>query len=242
MGVYGYGAAGMSIPEGYLKVKIDTENGPLEREILHPVNPGSVYHMTKTQDQLLFYFYNKNDQVRITDLHQGIVWGTQTEETQLDERLINRFAYDGDYGTVLNRFLMQAALGYPLTVHGSGGQTRAFINLQDTVRCIELAVENPPQRDERVNILNQMTECHRVRDLAKIVSDITGTQIAFVPNPRNEADENDLVVENRRFLELGLRPIRLEAGLLQEVTEIARTYADRADLTKNPVRVAYWNG
>ena len=88
--------------------------------------------------------------MRVTDLHQGIVWGTQTEETRLDERLINRFDYDGDYGTVLNRFLMQAAIGYPLTVHGTGGQTRAFIHIQDTVRCIELAIENPPQTGERV--------------------------------------------------------------------------------------------
>nr|NIR58999.1 NAD-dependent epimerase/dehydratase family protein [Gammaproteobacteria bacterium] len=141
MGVYGYGTAGMKIPEGYLKVKVETENGPVEQEILYPANPGSIYHMTKTQDQLFFSFYNKNDQVRITDLHQGIVWGTQTEETKRDERLINRFDYDGDYGTVLNRFLMQAAVGYPLTVHGTGGQTRAFIHIQDTVRCIELAVE-----------------------------------------------------------------------------------------------------
>ncbi len=101
--------------------------------------------MTKTQDQLFFHFYNKNDGVKITDLHQGIVWGTQTPETQMDERLINRFDYDGDYGTVLNRFLMQAAIGYPLTVHGTGGQTRAFIHIQDTCRCIELAIENPPQ-------------------------------------------------------------------------------------------------
>ena len=118
--------------------------------------------MTKTLDQLLFAYYNKNDGVRITDLHQGIVWGTQTEETRRDERLINRFDYDGDYGTVLNRFLMQAAIGYPLTVHGTGGQTRAFIHIQDTVRCIQLAIENPPQPGERVRILNQMTETHRV--------------------------------------------------------------------------------
>ena len=134
MGVYGYGTAGMKIPEGYLKIKVDTGEGSLvEQEILYPANPGSIYHMTKTQDQLFFDFYNKNDDVRITDLHQGIVWGTQTQETQLDERLINRFDYDGDYGTVLNRFLMQAAIGYPLTVHGTGGQTRAFIHIQDTV-------------------------------------------------------------------------------------------------------------
>ena len=164
MGVYGYGTAGVKIPEGYLRVRIDTDEGTeVEQEILYPVNPGSVYHMTKTQDQLLFAFYNKNDGTRVTDLHQGIVWGTQTAETRLDERLINRFDYDGDYGTVLNRFLMQAAVGYPLTVHGTGGQTRAFIHIQDTVRCIQLAIENPPERGERVRVFNQMTECHRVR-------------------------------------------------------------------------------
>src|SRR5690606_34162993 len=125
MGVYGYGTAGMKIPEGYLKVKIETPEGDAEQEILYPTNPGSIYHMTKSQDQLFFHFYNKNDGVKITDLHQGIVWGTQTEETRKDERLINRFDYDGDYGTVLNRFIMQAAIGYPMTVHGTGGQTRA---------------------------------------------------------------------------------------------------------------------
>ena len=123
MGVYGYGTAGMKIPEGYLKVNVETDEGEIiNQEILYPANPGSIYHMTKTQDQLLFAYYNKNDGVRVTDLHQGIVWGTQTEETRLDEQLINRFDYDGDYGTVLNRFLMQSAVDYPLTVHGTGGR------------------------------------------------------------------------------------------------------------------------
>jgi UDP-sulfoquinovose synthase len=240
MGVYGYGAAGVKIPEGYLRVKIESDDDTyVEQEILFPPNPGSVYHMTKTQDQLLFAYYNKNDEVRVTDLHQGIVWGTETAETRLDERLINRFDYDGDYGTVLNRFLMQAAIGYPLTVHGTGRQTRAFIHLQDSVRCIELAVENPPDRGERVQIFNQMTETHRLIDLAEIVSRLTGAEIDFVENPRNEAAENDLYVENRQLLDLGLVPITLEDGLLNEVTQVAVKYAHRCDRDKIPAR-SFW--
>ncbi len=235
MGVYGYGTAGMKIPEGYLQVKVPTEEGLLvDQEILYPANPGSIYHMTKTQDQLLFAYYNKNDKVRVTDLHQGIVWGTQTVETRLDDRLVNRFDYDGDYGTVLNRFLMQAAIGYPLTVHGTGGQTRAFIHLQDTVTCVQLALENAPQPGDRVAIFNQMTETHRVRELAEMISDRTGVEVTTLPNPRNEADENELHVANDRFMHLGLNPITLSDGLMEEVTDVTKRYADRCDRAKIP--------
>ena len=237
MGVYGYGTAGMKIPEGYLEVEVTTDDGlKVSQEVLYPTNPGSIYHMTKSLDQILFAYYAKNDRLRITDLHQGIVWGTNTPETKRDERLINRFDYDGDYGTVLNRFLMQAAVGYPLTVHGTGGQTRAFIHITDTVKCVQLALENPPARGERVKILNQMTETHRVRDLANLVSSLTGCEVAYTPNPRREDAENDLFVRNDLFLDLGLEPTTLQAGLLTEVTEVARRYAHRADLSKIPAK------
>jgi UDP-sulfoquinovose synthase len=243
MGVYGYGWSGSApIPEGYLTVKVPTPDGDLEREILHPANPGSVYHMTKTLDQLMFAFYAKNDGLRITDLHQGIVWGTQTNQTGRDERLINRFDYDGDYGTVLNRFLMQAAIKHPLTVHGSGGQTRAFIHIRDTVRCIEIAITNPPQSGSQPMVLNQITEVHRVADLAKMISEITGVEVANLPNPRREADENDLVVRNDQFLALGLNPTTLSGGLLEEVTQVAEKYKDRVDVTKIIARSVWRKG
>ena len=242
MGVYGYGTAGVTIPEGYLRVRMDADDGSeVEQEILFPANPGSVYHLTKTQDQLLVAFYNRNDELRITDLHQGIVWGTQTGETRLDERLVNRFDYDGDYGTVLNRFLMQAAIGYPLTVHGTGGQTRAFIHLQDSVRCIQLAIEHPPEAGERVRIFNQMTEIHRVIDLAELVGRITGASIDLVDNPRKEAAENDLTAAHQGLVELGLDPITLEDALLTEVMEIAVRYRDRCDVDRIPCRSRWVN-
>src|ERR1700757_129798 len=243
MGVYGYGWGGSApIPEGYLAVKVPTPDGELEREILHPANPGSVYHLTKTLDQLLFSFYAKNDRLRITDLHQGIVWGTQTDQTARDERLVNRFDYDGDYGTVLNRFLMQSAIGHPLTVHGTGGQTRAFIHLRDTVRCIEIAITNPPEDPARPRVLNQMTETHRLLDLAKMIADTMGAEIAYVPNPRREAEENDLIVRNDQFLALGLNPTTLSEGLLEEGKEIAYRYRHRADPTKIIARSVWQAG
>ena len=165
MGVYGYESVPVDLPEGYLTVSYPDRDGHLHtRDILYPTAPGSVYHLTKSLDQLLFQFYARNDGVRITDLHQGIVWGTQTEETNLDPRLINRFDYDGDFGTVLNRFLVQAAVGHPLTVHGTGGQTRAFINIRDTVRCIRLAAESGADVQGRVRVMNQVTETHRVSE------------------------------------------------------------------------------
>ncbi len=241
MGVYGYGShRGATIPEGYLKVEVPQPDGSrFEEEILHPASPGSVYHMTKTLDQLLFLYYNKNDLVRITDLHQGIVWGTNTEATLKDPRLTNRFDYDGDYGTVLNRFLMQAAIGYPLTVHGTGGQTRAFIHIKDSVKCVQLALENPPKSGERVKIFNQMTESHQVGELAKKVASLTGADINYLPNPRNEAVENDLIVDNKCFIELGLNPTTLDNGLLEEVVEVAKKYSNRCDLKRIPC-VSSW--
>jgi len=241
MGVYGYGShRGATIPEGYLKVEVPQPDGSrFEEEILHPASPGSVYHMTKTLDQLLFLYYNKNDLVRITDLHQGIVWGTNTEATLKDPRLTNRFDYDGDYGTVLNRFLMQAAIGYPLSVHGTGGQTRAFIHIKDSVKCVQLALENPPKPGERVKIFNQMTESHQVGELAKKVASLTGADINYLPNPRNEAIEYDLIVDNKCFIELGLNPTTLDNGLLEEVVEVAKKYSNRCDLKRIPC-VSSW--
>ena len=231
-GVYGYSSVGMTIPEGYLSIKVDVDGQEKNMEIPYPPQPGSIYHMTKVMDAMMFSYYNKNDKVRITDLHQGIVWGTETDETKLDERLINRFDYDGDYGTVLNRFVMQAAVGHPLTIYGTGGQTRAFIHIQDTARCIKIAIENPPSNNERVKIFNQTTEQHNVNDLANIVSNMANAEIRYFSNPRKEDVENDLKISCKSFLELGLNPTTLAEGLMSEIYNIAQKYSSNCDKSK----------
>jgi UDP-sulfoquinovose synthase len=264
MGVYGYGTTGGAIPEGYMDIHLPTGD---TKSILHPANPGSIYHLTKCLDALTFQFYNKNDGLRITDLHQGIVWGTNTQQTSRDSRLINRFDYDGDYGTVLNRFLMQAALGIPLTVYGIGGQTRAFIHIsgqptfpsfplpvlsfpflilisclsfEDTVRCVEIAINHPPPHGHKVEIFNQVAETLQVEALASLISLKAGVPINYLPNPRSEDPKNSLEVKNQKFCSLGLNPTLLEDGLLDEVVNVARKYKHRALLTK-VMPTSYWN-
>lgn len=237
MGVYGYGTSGGEIPEGYLDVTLPDGR---KTNILHPAYPGSVYHLTKCLDALVFQFYNKNDGLRVTDLHQGIVWGTNTPQTIRDERLINRFDYDGDYGTVLNRFLMQAALNIPLTVYGTGGQTRAFIHITDTARCIEIAINNPPATGSKVEIFNQVAETLRVGELAKLISDKTGCGVRNLANPRKEDAENELEVSNKKFCNLGLTPKTLDMGLLEEVIDITGKYKERCDRTK-VLPSSFWN-
>jgi len=236
IGVYGYHTTEMQIPEGYLKIKVESQAGELvEKEILYPPDTESIYHTTKSQDQLFFHYYNKNNGIRITDLHQGNVWGTHTQETQLDERLINRFDYDGVYGTVFNRFIIQAAVGHFLTVYGSGEQTRAFIHIQDTVRCIELAINNPPKKGEKVQIFNQVTQTLKVKELAKIISQlIDNVEISYLDNPRKhiEDQENEFFVAKECFLSMGLQPIFLEEGLVTEIHEIAEKYRHRCDFSK----------
>jgi UDP-sulfoquinovose synthase len=137
---------------------------------------------------------------------------------------------------------MQAAIGHPLTVHGTGGQTRAFIHIRDTVRCVEIALENPPGRGEKPQVFNQVTEVHRIRELAELISKLTGVEVALLPNPRREAVENELNVNRDKFLALGLNPTKLSGGLLEEAREIAMRYKDRADTTKIIARSVWRRG
>ena len=233
MGVYGYESTGLTIPEGYVQANLFNDKGEkVSCEILYPANPGSIYHLTKNQDALFFHYYNKNNGIRITDLHQGIVWGTNTKETRLHPDLANRFDYDGDYGTVLNRFLVQSVIGHPLTVYGSGGQSRAFIHIQNTVQCLNLALQNPPAPGQRVKILNQATEVHDVLSLAKIVSAISGAEVRYFSDPRNETQVNSLALETNGFTSMGLVPITLQEGLLQEVRGTVEGNKERCNYEK----------
>jgi len=221
MGVYGYNKDFGDIPEGYLNVTINSTGSPVD--ILYPANPGSIYHMTKCLDQLIFQFYNKNWGLKITDLHQGIVWGVETPETRLAPGLVNRFDYDGVYGTVLNRFISQAANNVPMTVYGTGGQTRAFIHISDTARCIQLALEHAEFDRNRVRIFNQVSEVHSVIGLARILEKQYGASIDYKDNPRKELSDNELEVSNVGLRSLGFEPIKLDISLVDDVRFIAET-------------------
>lgn len=233
IGVYGYESAGMRLPEGYLHISMqDTEGNSVERDVLYPTKPDSIYHMTKAQDQLLFAFYARNDLLRITDMHQGIVWGTQTKETLLHADLINRFDHDDIYGTVVNRFLVQAAREKPLTIHGSGGQTRGFIHIEDMVNCLLLAMSEPPASGDRVRIFNEVGETLSIAKLAALVADISGGQVSHVSNPRNEPASNTLQVDRQQLVMLGFKPTLLADGIAAEYDLVKRIVATKV---KQPV-------
>jgi len=238
-GTAGYVSTPMDIPEGYLDVKVETDTGEESMEFPWPLRSQSIYHLTKSMDFLMFEFYNKNDNIKCTDLRQGIVWGCQTKECDIHEDLINRFDYDGDYGTVLNRFLIQSQIDHPLTIHGTGGQTRAFIHIQNTVECIQLAIENSPSSD-KLRVLNQVTECLNIKEMAELISQKTGAEIRYYKNPRQEGEENSLRFNNKGLLNLGLNPITLDDGLLNEIMNISRKYKDRVDKSKI-ICTSLWN-
>ena len=233
MGVYGYGAIDMELPEGYLEVAVKDAQGSRDVEILYPPQPGSVYHLSKVQDAAMFQFYAKNYRLRITDLHQGIVWGAATRETALHPDLVNRFDYDGDYGTVLNRFIVQAAKRCPLTVYGSGEQTRAFIHIENSMDCMCIAIDSPPPRGDRVRIYNQVTETHTLVDLAALIAwEYPETTVAHLDNPRAELPKNRLAVSNAGFLAKGLTPILLSADGIREIYDLVMGHLPSIDLDR----------
>ena len=175
------------------------------------------------------------------DLHQGIIWGLHTEETKLHPDLINRLDQDSDYGTVLNRFLLQSVCDYPLTIYGTGKQTRAFIHIQNSVQCIKLAVENPPKKGENVKIFNQMTETIQLNTLANTIKELyPNTTVQNIKNPRKELDENSLEVENKQFLDLGLEPIYVKnKHYLEEVYNAMKDYKDNF-IDANMLPCSFW--
>jgi UDP-sulfoquinovose synthase len=222
-----YGTPNIDIEEGWLNI---SHNGRSDR-VLFPKRPGSFYHLSKVHDSHNIEFTCRIWGLRATDLNQGVVYGQQTEETVHDERLATRFDYDAVFGTVLNRFVILAALGQPLTVYGDGGQTRGLIDIRDTAECIRLATEHPPAAGE-YRVFNQMTESMSVLDIAKVVADLhpDDVTIDYLPNPRVEAESHYYNVKHTGLVELGLQPHLLSETLLTSLYGIAERYKHRADL------------
>lgn len=224
-----YGTPNIDIEEGYITIE---HNG--RKDVLpFPKQPGSFYHLSKVHDSHNIMFACKIWGLRATDLNQGVVYGTMTDETAMDEALINRFDYDDVFGTVLNRFCIQAAIGQPLTVYGKGGQTRGFLDIRDTVRCIEIACENPANRGE-CRVYNQFTEQFAVRDLAKMTVTAgkklgLNVEVDHLQDPRVEAEEHYYNAKHSKLIDLGLKPHLLSDSLLDSLMNIAVKYRDRAD-------------
>ena len=233
IGVYGYESLGYEIPEGYLSVRHvapDGELGPVN-EVLHPFNPVSKYHLTKALDHLSIAYFAASHGIRSTDLHQGTVWGAETPETSRDPRLANRFDYDTIYGTVLNRFAVQSALGLPLSIYGTGEQTRGFIHLEDVLGCVEGALASPPQAGERVQIVNQIAQSMRIKDLAQVFADQTGTEITYIPSPRAEPVSNELVASNAGVRAFGVSPTQISGDTVASLIELVRNRKGDVDMS-----------
>ena len=224
-----YGTPNIDIEEGYIKIEHNGRSDVLP----FPKQPGSFYHLSKVHDSHNMMFACKIWGLRATDLNQGVVYGTMTDEVAMDEALINRFDYDEIFGTVLNRFCVQAAAGHPLTVYGKGGQTRGFLDIRDTVRCVELACLNPAKPGE-CRVYNQFTEQFSVLELAHMVQTAAKemglpVEIDHLPDPRVESEEHYYNAKHSKLQDLGLRPHLLSDSLLDSLMNIAMKYQDRID-------------
>lgn len=224
-----YGTPNIDIEEGYITI----EHNGRKDTLPYPKQPGSFYHLSKVHDSHNIHFACRTWGLRATDLNQGVVYGVLTEETGTDEMLINRLDYDGVFGTALNRFCIQAAIGHPLTVYGTGGQTRSFLDIRDTVRCIELAIATPAEAG-KMRVFNQFTELFSIRDLAMLVQKAGATlgvkvEVQNIDNPRVEAEEHYFNAKNTNLLDLGLQPHFLSDALLDSLLNFAIKYRDRID-------------
>jgi UDP-sulfoquinovose synthase len=225
-----YGCPNIDIEEGYIEI----EHNGRKDTLPFPKLPHSWYHASKVADSTNIHFASRVYGLRATDLNQGVVYGVHTDETQLDDRLMTRYDYDEQFGTALNRFCLQAVIGHPLTVYGKGGQTRGFLNIRDTVSCVELAVQNPADRGE-MRVYNQFTESFSIRELAEEVQKAAveiGLQvdIAEVANPRTEAAEHYYNPTHTKLLDLGLKPTLLSDDLVADTLQTLVRYKDRVIL------------
>jgi UDP-sulfoquinovose synthase len=234
-----YGTPNIDIEEGYITI----EHNGRKDTLPYPKQPGSFYHLSKVHDTHNIHFACKIWGIRATDLNQGVVYGVLTEETGRDDLLINRLDYDGIYGTALNRFCIQAAIGHPLTVYGNGSQTRTFLDIRDTVRCVELAIATPAKKGE-FRVFNQFTEQFSVKDLALKVQQAAGTlglkvEINNIENPRIEAEDHYFNAKNTNLLNLGLEPHFLSDSLLDSLLNFAVKYQDRVDRSQILPKVSW---